>query len=911
LPSEALHGSGQAARLVGGPYDPDQLLAGYRAAWAQEPLFDVRGGRSGFAGYDEFVDAAGNVRPGWRELAEIVGERGRAGVDRLRATVSALVDNDGITYIATDHSDRKTKRKGRAARNGHATGGPTPWQLDALPLLVTPEDWATLESGVVQRSRLLGAVLADLYGPRRCVTGGVLPAALLFAHPGYIRAANAIEIPGRHQLFMHGCDVSRDRAGSFVVNADWTQAPSGAGYALADRRVVAHAAPDLYERVGPRPASPFAQTLRLALIDAAPEAAEDPMVVVLTPGIHSETAFDQAYLASVLGFPLVESADLVVRDGKLWMRSLGTLKRVDVVLRRVDADYADPLDLRSDSRLGVVGLVEVLRRGAVTVVNTLGSGILESPGLMRLLPELSLQLLGETPLLPTASLYWAGIDAERSHLLTHLSSLLIKSTTGGEPIVGPMLSAKQRQTLAGRIEAAPWQWVGQELPQFSSAPTDHYPGGLAAAGVGMRLFTVSQRGGYAPMIGGLGYVLAPGNAGYRLNTVAAKDIWVQPPARAQAEVTVSPVELAAGVKPGGTRGISSPRVLSDLFWVGRYAERAEGMARLLTVTRERYHEYHHREDTDGSECVPVLLGALGQITGTDTTGADAQAALWSLTVDRERSGSLAQSVERLGLAARAVRDQMSKDTWMVLGSVERMLAQLSDPVPRGPLEAFEAGEPGEPVEPPEPPASADDTELAAVHAATLAGMLALSGVAAESVVRDVDWRMTDIGKRIERGLWLTALLGSTLLEARSRGAEQTIIESTLVVCESSVIYLRRNLGVVSVATVAELVLFEAENPRSLAYQLERLRADLRALPGASGSSRAERLVDDISTRLRRLDPADLDQVTADGERAELAGLLSGMHNGLLDLANVITSTQLSLPGEMQPLWGPDRRRVVP
>ncbi len=188
---------------------------------------------------------------------------------------------------------------------------------------------------------------------------------------------------------MHGCDVSRNRPGSFLVNADWTQAPSGAGYALAGRRVVAHAAPDLYERIGPRPASPFAQALRLALIDAAPEAAEEPVVVVLSPGTHSETAFDQAYLASVLGFPLVESADLVVRDGKLWMRSLGTLKRVDVVLRRSTPTTSIRWTCGPIRRLGVVGLVEVLRRGAVTVVNTLGSGILESPGLLRFLPELA------------------------------------------------------------------------------------------------------------------------------------------------------------------------------------------------------------------------------------------------------------------------------------------------------------------------------------------------------------------------------------------------------------------------------------------------------------------------------------------------------------------------------------------
>ncbi|MET0757163.1 MAG: circularly permuted type 2 ATP-grasp protein [Mycobacterium sp.] len=873
-----------------GNYDLDNLLAGYRTARAQEALFDVRGGAG--TGYDEFVDAAGNIRPAWQELAECVGERGRGGLDRLRAVVRGLVDNDGITYIEVD-------RHGDEVTNGDGTAVPGQWHLDALPLLISPSDWETLESGLVQRSRLLDAVLTDLYGPRRSVTGGVLPAQLLFAHPGYVRAARGIEVPGRHQLFLHGCDISRSGSGTFLVNADWTQAPSGAGYALADRRVVAHAIPDLYERIGPRPASPWAQALRLALIDAAPEAAEEPVVVVLSPGIHSETAFDQAYLASVLGFPLVESADLVVRDGKLWMRSMGTLKRVDVVLRRVDADYADPLDLRADSRLGVVGLVEVLRRGALTVVNTLGSGILESPGLLRFLPELAERLLGETPLLETAPVYWGGINLERSHLLTHLSSLLIKPVTGGEAIVGPALAVREREALAARIEATPWQWVGQELPQFSSAPTDYYPGGLSSASVGMRLFTVSQRGGYAPMIGGLGYLLAPGHPAFKLNTVAAKDIWVRTPARAKAErIPAAPVELPV-MTPSPTRAVSSPRVLSDLFWMGRYAERAENMARLLTVARERYHEFRYRQYMEGSECVPVLLAALGQITGTDTaadgddaeTIATAQSTLWSLTADRLRPGSLAQSVERLGLAARAVRDQMSNDTWMVLAAVERALLHAPDSPPESRTEG--------------------DAFLSSTNNLTLAGMLALSGVAAESMVQDVGWTMMDIGKRIERGLALTALLRATLTTVRNPSAEQTITESTLVACESSVIYRRRTLGKVSVAAVADLVLFDAENPRSLVYQLERLRADLKALPGSSGSSRPERLVDEIATRLRRLDPADLEAVTPDGRRAELADLLDGMHSDLRDLSGVITTTHLSLPGGMQPLWGPDERRVVP
>ncbi|MFY9918771.1 MAG: alpha-E domain-containing protein, partial [Mycobacterium sp.] len=538
--------------------------------------------------------------------------------------------------------------------------------------------------------------------------------------------------------------------------------------------------------------------------------------------------------------------------------------------------------------------------GAVTVVNTLGSGILESPGLLRFLPELAQALLGETPQLQTAPVYWGGINTERSHLLSKLGSLLIKPVTGGATIVGPALTSNQRKELGVRIEATPWQWVGQELPQFSSAPTDFQPGGLSSASVGMRLFTVAQRGGYAPMIGGLGYLPAPGNAAYSMKTIAAKDIWVRTPTRVTAEriLTSPPVELPA-MTPSPTRAVSSPRVLSDMFWMGRYAERAENTARLLIVTRERYHEFRYRQDMAGSECVPVLLAALGRITGTDTGAsgdshemiATAPTTLWSLTADRHRPGALAQSIERLGLAARAVRDQMSNDTWMVLAGVDRAVLQRGHSLPESSPEG--------------------EAYLVSAHRQTLAGMLALSGLAAESMVQDVGWTMMDIGKRIERGLALTALLSATLTTVRDPGAEETVTESTLVACESSAIYRRRNLGAVNICAVADLVLLDAENPRSLVYQFERLRADLKTLPGSSGSSRPERLVDEIGTRLRRLDPADLEDVTPDGTRRELADLLDGLHADLRELSGVITATHLSLPGGMQPLWGPDERREMP
>ena len=311
--------------------------------------------------------------------------------------------------------------------------------------------------------------------------------------------------------------------------------------------------------------------------------------------------------------------------------------------------------------------------------------------------------------------------------------------------------------------------------------------------------------------------------------------------------------------PSGTEFTSSPRVLSDFFWIGRYAERAEGLARLLIVARERYYEYGNRQETASSECVPVLLSALRRMSedrdpkvppAEDApTVAEAPHLLWSLTADRLRPGSLAHSVERLGFAARSVRDQMSNDTWMVLAAVERTLS-MSTPAPE---EAEADGVHRLP----------EDTALADAHQQTLSGMLALSGLTAESLIHDAGWTMMDIGKRIERGLALVALLDATLTVVRGPDAERVITESALMACESSVVYRRLTLGRVSVGAVADLVLFDAENPRSLVYQLDRLRANLRSL-SATASSRTVRLVDQISTRLRRARPGRTGRVRRRG-----------------------------------------------
>ncbi|WP_278260667.1 circularly permuted type 2 ATP-grasp protein [Nocardia sp. AG03] len=859
----------------------------------------------------------------WSELSAAFADQGAAGIGRIEQRVRRQIEDDGVTYTEVGLSED--------------TATTSPWRLDPIPLLVSADDWTGLESGLVQRSQVLDEVLTDVYGPRRLLSSGLLPPEIVFGSTGYVRAAHGITIPGTHQLFLHACDISRWSDGRFRVLADWAQAPSGAGYALADRRVVAEAMPEAFEHAVPRPLTPFARAMRLMLEEAAPELAdgEEPVVVVLSPGSHSETAFDQAYLAQMLGFPLVESADLVVRDGALWMRSLGSLERVDVVLRRVDAEFSDPLDLRPDSRLGVVGLVEVLRRGAVTVVNTLGSGLLESPALSAFLPRIARSVLGEELRLDGTPAYWGGDDKERAHLIAHLDELVVRSAVDGSTVVGPTLSSAERGELAARIEAERWKWVGQEPAEFSVAPAVEGATGLAPVPVGMRLFSLARRGGYTAMAGGLGQQRMRLEPSRSVIKVAAKDVWVRAaPAVAAAVGAEAPHEERLRRAVPVVEAVSSPRVLNDLFWMGRYSERAEAVVRLLAATHDVYQDYRYRPWHSGAEGLPILMRALSTITGTIAPGsvlpndtlppvmrlesgrraaetggrpegpraadvgdpeqaqrvtearrvvagasADGFDYLASLTGDRHLPGSLSYAVDHYGSAARAVRDQLSADTWMILGAVDRALAEF-----RG--------------------ASAEqENALSAVHSLTLAALLSLSGIGAESLVRDTGWYVMDIGKRIERGLGLTSLLTSTLAQSNPSEVDAVVADAVLVATESAVSYRRRHRGSAHVAALAGLLLFDAGNPRSLVYQLDRLEADFQALPGGSGATRSQRLLADAQRMLRRVDPTELEHTDDAGIRTELVELLEGVHLRLRKLSESFEATKLAVPVGIQPLWG--------
>ncbi|MFW0790461.1 circularly permuted type 2 ATP-grasp protein [Gordonia sp. CPCC 205333] len=844
--------------------------------------------------YDELIDVDGGIRAPWAPLVERYARLGDAGLRQVDQRVRTLIDDDGITYNVLEGETTLRRR----------------WELDCVPLLVDGEQWSEIERGVEQRARVLDALLADVYGGQTMIAAGVLPPELIYGHPGYLRRAARQPRTHPHALFMHACDLGRTRTGTLAVYADRVQAPSGIGYAVADRRLMARALPRLVQACVPRPLTAFVAALRLALFEHAPPGIEDPTVAVLAPGSLSETAFDQAYLAAALGFPLVEAADLVVRDGAVYMRSLGKFKRLDVILRRVDAEYADPLDLRADSRLGVTGLVEAVARGTVTVVNALGSGVLENPALAVYLPALCRALLDEELLLESVPTLWGGAAHELSGLLGGLRSMTITNFRTGEEFNGPGLTVTEHAALRDRIAATAWQWVGRTLEDFSVAPsTTPGPtvrgGGsmLRAAPVGIRAFSIAQGAGYAVMPGGLGYVLLDGPAGGAMNSIAAKDVWVaaeqavasgDESAGRRVLETVSPTQDPDTVFVSDTVFASSPRVLSDLFWFGRYGERAELTTRMVKVARERYEDFRYRPWMTGTASIPLFLGAVITASGSalEATGqtqrapapdevSDAVAILHALTVDRDAAGSVAFAVDHLSQVARAVRDQLSTSTWMVLGAIERTLDELT---------ASSMSDP-------------EAADLGRTHDNILHGLLALSGLQAESMVRDPGWQYMDIGRRIERAQVLATLTAAVLAERHDPDTEQGLMETYLVANESAIIYRRRNRGVFRLAAVVAVMLFDEANPRSMIYQLATLRTNLTTLPDALRSAAAERVVEDLIGALRRVDPVDLAGVDDAGRRAELSELITTLDVGVREITNILGRTRFAYPVEMQPLWG--------
>ncbi|MCW5559540.1 MAG: circularly permuted type 2 ATP-grasp protein, partial [Verrucomicrobiae bacterium] len=687
-----------------------------------------------------------------------------------------------------------------------------PWELDPIPLVIGSEEWHRIEAALQQRAALLDRILADCYGPQDLIRSGWLPPALVFAQPDFLRSAHGARPPAETFLHFYAADLARSPDGQWWVVSDRTQIPTGAGYALANRLVTSRILPEAFRDCQIQRLAAFFRAVQSSLAGLGSRRTDNPRVVLLTPGPYNETYFEQGYMARYLGYSMVEGQDLTVRDDRVFLKTLSGLEPVDVLLRRVDDDFCDPLELRNDSMLGVPGLLEALRAGNVSLANGLGSGLLQSAAFMAFLPGLSRHLLGEDLLMPSVATWWCGQESAQAYVLEHLDDLFIKpafrSHLRGTDPNRPM-TAEARQALRRQITFQPHLWVAQERVRLSTAPS--WTGtSVAPRPVGVRVYVVATPGGYQVMPGGLAR-LAPEPGGRFISMQrggASKDTWV---------LSEHPVEEVSLLHRQGAPielrrvGNNLPSRLADnFFWLGRYSERADATARLLRSTLLRFNP-----ESTGSALplITPLLDTLemqGQLRHSLEHPARRlqpealEAELLAAIFNPRQPGSLraiADQLERLGML---VRDRTSNDLW-------RVVSQLNDKL-------------NLPAE--NPPMLAGDA--IGVLSQTLVHLASFHGLARENMTRAQGWRFLDMGQRIERATYLC-----TFLEAALRSPEAdnpSVLEAVLEVADSTLTYRSRYNLVPEMAAVYDLVLLDDSNPRSLLFQLVQLEQHFARLP---------------------------------------------------------------------------------
>jgi uncharacterized circularly permuted ATP-grasp superfamily protein/uncharacterized alpha-E superfamily protein len=733
--------------------------------------------------FDELFEAPHTPRPHWKPLIEQLAawpaERTR---ERLHSVHSQVREN-GITYNV--YADPQ--------------GADRPWELDLLPMILPQEEWSRVEAAIVQRATLLNKVLLDVYGEQRLLQEGLLPPALVFGHAGFLRPCRGAKHPGDVMLHFYAADLARSPDGHWWVIGDRTQAPSGAGYALENRIIISRAFPQLFRDLKVQHLAQFFATVRDSLAHWAPSDHGSPYTVLLTPGPHNETYFEHTYLARYLGLALVEGNDLTVRDGCVWLKTLSGLQRVHAILRRLDDDFCDPLELRSDSALGIPGLVDAVRRGNVLVANALGSNVLESSTLLGYLPNLAQKLLGEPLKMPSVATWWCGEPAALNEVIANVHRLVIKGAFPQqrvEPMFGEDLDERGKKRVISMVRARPNDYVAQELVHLSQAPVwDRAHPRLLARSIGLRVFACATPDGYVVMPGGLTRVASAADA--RVISMqrggSSKDTWVLASGPVS---TFSLLRRSIGEQDLVRAGTNlSSRGVENLFWFGRYCERSEATARLLRVALGRFGDNVPGDDDERAR--PVMLELLRR-AGILPAGApapgdrDLSAALRAAITDDAQPG-LAANLRQLMRVASNLRERVSIDNWRALNRLTQAVTQR-----RGRKTAF--------------------SDLLTELDLAISGFTTLSGFALDGMTRDPGWRFLSVGRRLERLQWLCTTLKQTVA-----GPPEMDLTWLLRLADSIITYRARYMARPEWLPVLDLLIRDEANPRSIAYQVHGLR----------------------------------------------------------------------------------------
>ena len=714
---------------------------------------------------------------------------------------------------------------------------------------------------------MLEAVLADAYGPSLLSRDGRLPAALIAGNPEFLRPLVGVAPPGGSHLRFYAVDIGRGADGRWWVLGDRAQAPSGAGYAIENRLALSRAIPDIYRSTRVERVAAFFQAFQAEL--AALSRQDDAHICLLTPGPMSETYFEHAYLARYLGFLLVEGEDLSVRDDGVFVRTVSGLQRTEVLLRRVDADFADPLELNAASRLGAPGLLQAVRDGKIVIVNALGAGLVEARAMLAFLPALAPIVLGTDLAIPNVATWWLGRADMREKMIDRLDTMVIARAfeshvdghSAGE-VLGAKLDDAQRQTLIRSIRDRGVDYVAQEAVTLSSMPVWR-DGRLQPLPFTLRLFLAKVGDRWQVMPGG--FVRIADNADARAVSLqrgaATADAWVL--ARGPvAETTLLPaperilVQRATGLLPS--------RAADNLFWVGRYVERAEAALRLVRAMMNRVAEI--------DETTAPLIAALGSLlqawnaVPSETDGTAAAFIARAALTDVDLSGSLPSLAGAARSAASVIRDRFSPDAWRAINDLATIIAM---PLAFGPAES---------------------AIIERVEAA-LRIIASLSGLAQENMTRLAGWRFLELGRRIERAIITGRLVRCFALPGAPEGGLEVLLE----LADSQITYRQRYVMVAARAPVIDLVILDPNNPRSVAFQLDRIEAHLSALPGRSAAGRlspVQQIAASIATRLRTVDAAAIDEA-----------LLIDTEQALMRLSDAVSAAYLTNNERSETAWG--------
>jgi len=817
--------------------------------------------------YDEMLSQSKDINPVWTNLLSNIQMMGVDGLVSRQNDIDWHITENGVTYNV--YNDPQGLNR--------------PWKLNVMPSLIHENEWYSIEKGIKQRAELLNLVLKDIYGNRDLIKNGIIPQEVIFSHRGFLRPCAGIEYMTDKNLLIYSAELARGPDGQMWVVNDRTQAPSGMGYALENRLTMGRVLPDLFGNMHVKRLSDFFQKFNELLIASAPHKNDNPTIVVLTPGPHNETYFEHAYLASFFGYPLVQGDDLIIRNGYLWMKSLKGLKQIDVVLCRVDDAYTDPLELREDSHLGVTGLLDVIRRKNVGIVNSIGSRVLENTGLIPFLPAAAKYFFNEDLILPQIATWWCGQEKEMNYVFDNLPRLILKKidrSAQSNTYYGDQLSDTELINLKQQIIKRPYRFVAQERINFTTTPT--LKNNVFEPRTFLwRTFAIAHKNEYNVMPGGL--MRVAGETG-NINVSnqkggTSKDIWIIETHKQEKKFAYVQNNKSS-VSVSGMDDLPS-HTAENLFWAGRYVGRALLTARFLRTVLKQMSFIQYNEQNPNTYCLHSLLQAVTQITqtypgflGAENTNKlfNPHDEIFSVVLDTDKIGSLSHTMSLFSSSYYAIRNLWSVDMWRVFERIDTIWKELLHEE------------------------NISEKKIIATLDKLITRLIAFMGLIEESILVDQGLLLYFLGLQIEQSILTVSKCRALLVNIYSEQIEYEVLESLLNSHESLNIYRYTYRSYITPENVIELLLLDQKYPRSLAYQLHLLNKDLSELPHSKDAHEltdCQKVIFKAYSMLKLTNSKDLSKKDEVASRASLDEMLSEIYDLLSKSSNYINNTYFS------------------